>query len=300
MNPYYRDYSDFLAGHFEGKVQKLTVNAGFSCPNRDGTIGRGGCSYCINASFTPGYCRTGLDVAGQIEAGKRFFARKYPKMRYLAYFQAYTSTYGASVGRLLDLYGQALEQDGVVGLVIGTRPDCVNTQLLRGLRSLGGWVMVEYGAESAHDSTLRAVNRGHTWAQTVEAVMRTRSQGIHTGLHLINGLPGESIAMMMQTVDAVGLLAPDVVKFHQLQLLRGARLSQQVARGESDIHRFTLEEYVALCADIVRRLPRGVAIDRFVSQAPDDMLIYPRWGVKNHEFTALLHRRLDDVAARQL
>lgn len=294
MNPYYRDFADFLAEQFPGtKMQKLAVNAGFTCPNRDGTKGRGGCTYCNNLSFNPGYCSPRLSVSEQIEAGRRFFARKYPDMRYLAYFQAYTNTHSDDIDRLMSLYEEALAADGVDGVIIGTRPDCMPDALLARLRKLP-WVMVEYGAESSHNATLERINRCHTWEDTVDAVERTHAAGIPIGLHLIMGLPGETEEMMLRTVDAVGSLPVSTVKFHQLQLVRGTRMASDIEKGLYDIRRFTADEYAGLCVKIVRRLRPGIAIERFVSQTPADMLLYPRWGLKNYQFTNLLMRRLTD------
>lgn len=291
---FYRDYSDFLAEHFSGKVQKLTINAGFSCPNRDGTVGRGGCTYCNNQSFNPGYCASTAGVAEQLEKGKRFFARKYPNMRYLAYFQAYTNTHG-ELEQLLSLYREALAIDGVEGIIVATRPDSMPQQLLEamaGIKSEGHFVMVEYGAESSHDATLAAVNRCHTWAQTVDAVGRTRAAGIPVGLHLINGLPGEDEAMILATVEAVNSLPIDTVKFHQLQVVKGTTLARQVDEGAVSVRSWSVDEYIDLCCDIVGRLRRDIAIDRFVSQSPDELLISPRWGLKNYEFAAKLQQAL--------
>lgn len=294
MNPYYRDFAYFLAEQFPGtKMQKLAVNAGFTCPNRDGTKGRGGCTYCNNLSFNPGYCSPRLSVSEQIEAGRRFFARKYPDMRYLAYFQAYTNTHSDDIDRLMSLYEEALAADGVDGVIIGTRPDCMPDALLARLRKLP-WVMVEYGAESSHNATLERINRCHTWEDTVDAVERTHAAGIPVGLHLIMGLPGETEEMMLRTVDAVGSLPVSTVKFHQLQLVRGTRMASDIEKGLYDIRRFTADEYAGLCVKIVRRLRPGIAIERFVSQTPADMLLYPRWGLKNYQFTNLLMRRLTD------
>lgn len=294
MNPYYRDFADFLAEQFPGtKMQKLAVNAGFTCPNRDGTKGRGGCTYCNNLSFNPGYCSPRLSVSEQIEASRRFFARKYPDMRYLAYFQAYTNTHSDDIDRLMSLYEEALAADGVDGVIIGTRPDCMPDALLARLRKLP-WVMVEYGAESSHNATLERINRCHTWEDTVDAVERTHAAGIPVGLHLIMGLPGETEEMMLRTVDAVGSLPVSTVKFHQLQLVRGTRMASDIEKGLYDIRRFTADEYAGLCVKIVRRLRPGIAIERFVSQTPADMLLYPRWGLKNYQFTNLLMRRLTD------
>lgn len=290
----YRGFAEFLADHFDCKMQKLAVNAGFSCPNRDGTIGRGGCTYCNNQSFNPGYCMPTMSVSEQLEEGKRFFRRKYPDMRYLAYFQAYTNTH-AGLDRLLELYGEALAVDGVDGLIIGTRPDCVPSRLLDALAEMrreGRFVMIEYGAESSHDSTLRVVNRCHTWQTTVDAVERTASRGIPCGLHLINGLPGEDEAMILRTVDMVNTLPVATVKFHQLQLVRGTRMERDVAAGLYDVASWSADEYIDLCCKIVGRLRDDIAIERFVSQSPDHLLVRPRWGLKNYEFTARLDNEL--------
>ncbi|MDE6190580.1 MAG: TIGR01212 family radical SAM protein [Muribaculum sp.] len=289
----YRDFSDFLATHFAGKIQKISINAGFSCPNRDGTLGTGGCTYCNNQTFNPSYCAPSLSVTEQLEEGKRFFARKYPSMRYLAYFQAYTSTHG-DIERLKSLYEEALAVDGVVGLIIGTRPDCMPDELLDYLESLAArcFVLVEYGAESSHDSTLELINRCHTWGQTVEAVNRTAARGIHVGLHMIMGLPGESLEMMLSSVDALSALPIDTVKFHQLQIIRGTRLARDIEMGLYDVPRMSVEEYIDLCAMIVQRINPSIAIERFTSQSPEELLIYPKWGLKNYQFVNLLHRRL--------
>ena len=282
-------FADFLARHFEGKMQKLSVNIGASCPNRDGTVGRGGCTYCLNSSFTPAYCAEGVDsVTAQLVKGKAFFARKYPSMRYLAYFQSYTTTHGTTPEAMLERCREAMGVDGVEGIIIGTRPDCMPQPLLELLARELPWVMIEYGAESSHDTTLAAINRGHTWAQTVDAVNRTAAAGIPVGLHFINGLPGETEEMMLATVDRVNSLPVSVVKFHQLQLLRGTRMALDVERGLYDVPRYTPESYARLCARIARRLRPDIVIERFVSQSPPELLIYPRWGLKNYQFTRLV------------
>lgn len=293
MNPYYKDYSDFLSEHFDGKVQKLTVNAGFTCPNRDGSLGRGGCIYCNNSSFSPVTGDKGRSITEQLEDGKRFFADKYPQMKYLAYFQSYTNTYG-SLDALLDMYGEALAVDGVVGLIIGTRPDCMPQELLNALSELNSRhkIFIEYGAESSHDSTLLTINRCHDWATTVDAVTRTAEAKIPVGLHFILGLPGEDIPMMLRTVDRASELPIDTVKFHQLQIVRDTKLAADYLAGKIDLNIFDIDSYIELCAKIVARLRKDIAIERFVSQSPADLLIAPRWGLKNYEFTHRLFNRL--------
>ncbi len=273
-------------------MQKITIDAGLSCPNRDGTVGRGGCIYCNNSSFSPDK-GGGRSVAEQIEFGKSFFARKYSDMRYLAYFQSYTGTH-APIATLIDLYSEALRQPEVDGLIIGTRPDCMPDTLLKELAEMrkNVFVMVEYGAESFHDYTLQRINRCHTAAQTIDAVERTKAAGIETGLHLINGLPGENEDMILKSVDVVNSLPVDVVKFHQMQVVKGTVLAWQWQRGEADIISFSVDDYLALCVKIVKALRKDIAIERFVSQSPADMLLYPKWGMKNYEFTDRLNRAL--------
>lgn len=292
-NPYYKDYADFLAERFDGKVQKITVNAGFTCPNRDGSLGRAGCSYCNNSSFSPTTGAPSQSISQQILNGKRFFSKKYPEMRYLAYFQSYTNTYG-EVERLINLYKEALADDEVVGLIIGTRPDCMPDILLTRLAELNKLkpIIIEYGAESSHNLTLATVNRCHDWETTVDTTIRTHQAGLVVGLHFILGLPGETKEMMMETVDRASLLPIDCVKFHQLQIIKGTRLAADYLNGKIDIHLFEVDEYIALCADIISRIRPDIAIERFVSQSPDNLLIAPRWGLKNYEFTHRLFNAL--------
>ncbi|MBD5225022.1 MAG: TIGR01212 family radical SAM protein [Bacteroidales bacterium] len=299
MNKFYRDYADFLGDYFPGKMQKLTVDAGFTCPNRDGTVGRGGCSYCNNASFSPLAGGSRGSVEAQLEAGKRFFSRKYPEMRYLAYFQSYTSTHGDR-NALLDLYHEALGVDKVDGLIIGTRPDCVDKQLLDDLAAIGKPVFMEYGAESSYNSTLEAVNRCHTWEQTVEAVEITVACGLPVGLHFIMGLPGESREMMLETVRSAATLPLATLKFHQLQIIRGTRMAKDFLEGKlNSVTLFSPEEYISLCKDIVAlisELNSSIAIERFTSSAPPELLLAPRWGIKNYEFTHRLQRELHSMS----
>lgn len=292
----YRDFSQFLAEIFPCKMQKIAVNAGFTCPNRDGTKGRGGCTYCNNQTFNPAYCAPRLSVVEQLEEGKRFFGRKYPQMRYLAYFQAYTNTHG-DIERLMNLYEEALTVEKVDGLIIGTRPDCMPDELLMRLSDLQKRkrIIIEYGAETSHNGTLNRINRCHTWEDTVEAVNRTSNAGIPVGLHLIIGLPEETESMILETIDRVSELPVDTIKLHQLQLVKGTRMAMDVMQGLYDVPQFSVEDYIELCCRIVERVAPHIAIERFVSQSPDELLISPRWGLKNYEFTHRLNRRLAEL-----
>lgn len=295
MNPYYKDYSEYLAERFPGlKVQKLSINAGFSCPNRDGTISRGGCIYCDNRSFTPGYCNAGDSVSAQIAKGKEFFARKYPEMKYLAYFQSFTGTYNSAPEKLRQLYAEASSQEDIVGIIVGTRPDCLPEKILGLLEEVNEKVpvIVEIGAETSRDDTLRKINRGHSWSDVVNAVGDLSSRGIESGLHLIAGLPGESEEDVLTTIDKTLQLPVASIKLHQLQIISGTPLHKMWERGEIEVKSFTLEEYLELCVKIIRKTGKKVCIERFLSSAPPAMVVTPRWGLKNYEFTNLLKRSL--------
>lgn len=298
--PLYNEFASFLKAHFPYKVQKISINAGVTCPNRDGTKGLGGCTYCNNQTFNPDYCQTEKSVSRQLEEGKQFFARKYPDMKYLAYFQAYTNTYAGLEG-LKRKYEEALAVDGVVGLVIGTRPDCMPDDLLRYLEELNRqtFLLVEYGIESTSDETLRRINRGHTYAETVDAVCRTAGSGILTGGHVILGLPGETPAEIAGQAAVLSRLPLTTLKMHQLQLIRGTRMAQEYTRHPEDFHLFDVDEYIDLVIDYVERLRPDIVLERFVSQSPKELLIAPDWGLKNYEFTARVQKRMKEKGAYQ-
>ena len=289
----YRDFADFLGSRFDGKVQKISLHAGFTCPNRDGTIGVGGCTYCNNQTFSPDYCHTGKSITSQIDEGIAFFARKYPDMRYLAYFQAYTNTYG-ELEELKRKYEEALAHPGVVGIIIGTRPDCMPDDLLVYLAELSHrtFVLVEYGVESTCDETLRRINRGHDFAASADAIRRTAAAGVLVGAHLILGLPGETRAQMLDHARRMSQLPLDTLKLHQLQLIRHTRMAREYEERPQDFHHYAVDEYIDLAIDFAERLSPRIAIERFVSQSPASLLIAPNWGLKNHEFTARLLRRM--------
>lgn len=300
MNKPYFDFGDFLKLKFPYKVQKIAINAGFTCPNRDGTKGTGGCSYCNNQTFNPDYCKPELTITEQLEKGKKFFARKYPEMKYLAYFQAYTNTY-SELSQLRAMYEEALQVEDVVGIIIGTRPDCVPDQLLDYLQELSKthFVLMEYGAESANNKTLQTINRGHTWEETVDAVNRTKQRGLMCGLHIIMGLPGETEEDFMRTADRISELPIETLKIHQLQLIKGTKMAHQVEKGLVKIMQFNVDEYIDLCIKFIKRIRPGIALERFVSQSPEALLISPRWGLKNYEFTNKLNAKIQKDNVKQ-
>ena len=285
--PYYNDYGTWIRRQFPYRVQKISIDAGFTCPNRDGRISTGGCIYCDNRTFNPSYCQRRHSVTQQLEEGKRFFAHKYPDMKYLAYFQAFTNTY-APLSQLKALYEEALQVDDIVGIVIGTRPDCVSDELLDYLAELNQrtFVLVEYGIESANNDTLLRINRGHSFEQSQEAIQRTHQRGLLTGAHIILGLPGEDAAESLRQASIISNLPIDILKIHQMQIIRGTRLAEEFAANP--FHIYTVDEYIKLIAEYIQRLRPDLILERFVSQSPKELLIAPHWGLKNYEFTNLL------------
>ncbi len=285
--PHYNDYGTWIRRQFPYRVQKISIDAGFTCPNRDGRISTGGCIYCDNRTFNPSYCQRRHSVTQQLEEGKRFFAHKYPDMKYLAYFQAFTNTY-APLSQLKALYEEALQVDDIVGIVIGTRPDCVSDELLDYLAELNQrtFVLVEYGIESANNNTLLRINRGHSFEQSQEAIQRTHQRCLLTGAHIILGLPGEDAAESLRQASIISSLPIDILKIHQMQIIRGTRLAEEFAANP--FHIYTVDEYIKLIAEYIQRLRPDLILERFVSQSPKELLIAPHWGLKNYEFTNLL------------
>ena len=285
--PYYCDYGAWIRSRFPFRVQKISVDAGFTCPNRDGRISTGGCIFCNNRTFNPSYCDSRHSVSQQLEEGKRFFARKYPDMKYLAYFQAYTNTY-ASLDRLKALYEEALGVEDVVGIVIGTRPDCMSDELLDYLSSLNErtFLIVEYGIESANDLTLQFINRGHTFEQSRQAISKTHQRGILTGGHIILGLPGEDAEESIRQASLISALNLDILKIHQMQIIRGTALER--IYEQKPFHIYSVDEYIRLIASYIQHLRKDLVLERFASQSPPELLVAPHWELKNYEFTNLL------------
>lgn len=291
----YNEFGPWLKAKVGEKVQKISINAGFTCPNRDGRLGVGGCTYCNNQTFNPAYCRTERSVSEQLEEGKKFFARKYPDMKYLAYFQAYTNTYG-ELEDIKSKYEEALSVEGVVGLVVGTRPDCMPDELLDYLEELNRrcFLIVEYGIESTYDKTLMRINRGHNFQCTRKAVERTSDRGIITGGHMILGLPGETPDEIRAEASVISSLPLDTLKLHQLQLIKGTRMAEEYEISPRDFHLYSADEYVDLVIDFVELLRPDIVLERFVSQSPASLLAVPGWGLKNYEFVEKVRRRMKE------
>ncbi len=290
---YFNDFGGYMRRNFDFKVQKISIDGGFTCPNRDGSKGTGGCTYCNNRTFNPAYCHRHRSVTEQMHEGIAFFAHKYPHMRYLAYFQAYTNTY-ESIDVLRARYEEALAVDGCVGLVIGTRPDCMPEELLDYLQELSQrvYVMVEYGVESTDDATLRRINRGHDYATAIDAVRRTAARGLPVGVHIILGLPGEERTSLIRQARQLSELPITTLKLHQLQLIRGTRMAEEYKETPEDFHLFELKEYIEVVVDYLENLRPDIVVERFASQSPKELLIAPDWGLKNYELVDKIKRRM--------
>ena len=292
-------YNSFV-GYFKRKygerLQKIVLDAGFTCPNRDGKVGRGGCTYCDNAAFHPSYSTAGKSLHQQLDEGIEFHKVRYRTTEhYLAYFQSFSNTY-APLERLKELYEEALAHPQVVGLVIGTRPDCVDEQKLDYLAELAKShvVIVEYGIESCYDSTLARINRGHDFETARRAVQMTAERGIDVGVHFIFGLPGETKEMMLDACSMINDLPVRSVKFHQLQIVKGTRMEKEFAECPEDFEKFSLDEYLDFFVDILERLRPTLSIERFVGEVPPRFVNETPWGlIRNVELLRLLDRRLE-------
>jgi hypothetical protein len=291
----YLNYNEVLKKEFTERIQKVSINAGFTCPNRDGSKGWGGCTYCNNLTFSPGYCKPSKTVSQQVEEGVAFFKHKYASQLYLAYFQSYTNTYDG-VERLKAIYEEALSNPKVAGLVVGTRPDCVNDELLDYFAELSKkyYVMIEYGIESTSNETLDFINRGHTYEEAESAIRATAQRGIRTGAHIILGLPREGRATILSHAVKLSQLPLTALKIHQLQLVRGTKMAIQFEENPEWFHLYTAEEYCDLAIDFIELLHPNIGIERFISQSPQKLLIAPEWGLKNFEFLSLIEKRLEE------
>ncbi len=292
----FNSLSDHFVKEFGGRVQKVSVNAGFTCPNRDGNIGTGGCTYCNNQAFSPGYCSGEIPVKTQIEMGIGFHRKRYRRVsNYLAYFQTYSNTYD-NLQRLREVYCQALEVPGVRGLVIGTRPDCVDDKILGMISdiSVDNYVVVEYGIESCYNSTLKGVNRGHDFETSVEAVRKTAGFGIRTGGHIIFGLPGESRQDMLAEADILSALPLSTLKFRQLQIVKGTDMENQYKKTPEKFNLFTLDEYLDFLVQFTERLNPAIIIDRFAGEVPLRFIAGGiRWGLRNEQVLKIFEEKLE-------
>lgn len=294
----FNSYTEYIRSTFGGRIQKVVVDAGFTCPNRDGTKGVGGCTYCNNDAFNPSYCDLKEPLHDQIARGIRFHAVRYRKAtRFLVYFQPYSNTF-APLSKLKVLYEQALTYPGVAGLVIGTRPDCIEEEKLDYLQELSSrcYLQVEYGIESPYDQTLRRINRAHDFQTGVEAIEATHSRGIRTCAHFIFGLPGESEEMMLKTAEIISGLPLDSVKFHQLQIVKGTPMQREFREKPADFYHFTIAGYIDFIIRFVERLSPKVVIERFSGEVPPNMLDHSEW--LNVRYDAILRMVEQEMEGR--
>jgi radical SAM protein (TIGR01212 family) len=291
-------YPDYFRSMYGARVQKVSIDAGFSCPNRDGTKGSGGCTYCNNDAFNPSYCLPSKSVTQQVNEGIEFHRGRYKEaVSYLAYFQAYSNTY-APLDTLAALYEEALNHEDIIGIIIGTRPDCIDMGKLDYLKEISKrrYVAVEYGVESCNNKTLQRINRRHTYEDAVNAIEGTASRGINTGAHFIFGLPGETRDDMFTQVDIISKLPLTTIKFHQLQIFKGTVMEKEFIEKPYDFELFSLEDYLSFFVRFLERLNPGFVVERFTGEAPPRFLNRLMWGEKRTDQIAdLIEKRLEEL-----
>ena len=317
-NRRFKSYSNYFTKQFGGRVQKISIDAGFSCPNRDGKISTGGCTFCSNDAFNPSYCRPEKSIKQQIEEGIEFHQRRYRRAnKYLAYFQPFSNTY-KPLEELKRIYAEALEPidssqrttqrrndmdskaeetPEIIGIVIGTRPDLVNEDILHYLNEIQKthYVMLEYGVESVYDGTLKRVNRGHDFATAEKAIRMTAEHGIPCGAHFIFGLPGESKTMMLDAADVISRLPLTTVKFHQLQIFKGTPMAEEYLEHPEHFHLFDLEEYIDFVIDFAERLNPDIVIERFAGEVPPRYLVSEPWmKLRYDEVLSRIEKRMEE------
>ena len=293
----FNSYSRYFAKQFGSRVQKISIDAGFSCPNRDGKISTGGCTFCSNEAFNPSYCRPEKSIKQQIEEGIAFHQRRYRRAnKYLAYFQPFSNTH-KPLDELKSIYQQALEVPEIAGIVVGTRPDLVDETLLQHFNEIqkSHYVMLEYGVESVYDDTLKRVNRGHDFATAEKAIRMTAKYGIPCGAHFIFGLPGETKAMMLNAADIISQLPLTTVKFHQLQIFKGTPMAEEYQAHPEHFHLFDLEEYINFVIDFAERLSPDIVIERFAGEVPPRYLVSEPWmKLRYDEVLVRIEKRMEE------
>jgi len=282
----YHAWNEAVKARHGGRVQKVSIAAGFTCPNRDGLLGTGGCTFCNNAGFTPGYLDRRQSISEQIDAGLDFLRRRYPgTQRYIAYFQSYSNTYG-EFERLRACYEEALAHPQIGGLAIGTRPDCLPDAVLDYLAGLAGEhiIELEIGVESCNDAALARVKRGHDFAASVDAIVRAAARGLEVTAHLMLGLPGESYASMLDGARRLSALPIRALKLHQLQLVRGTALAREWQRDPDAVPLLDEAACLGLLADFIERLSPAILLQRLGSEVPPSLKLAPQWNLRLSEF----------------
>ncbi|MBI4714469.1 MAG: TIGR01212 family radical SAM protein [Nitrospirae bacterium] len=298
MSRHYFSYNEYLKKTFPFKVYKIPLDAGFTCPNRDGALGYGGCIYCENKSFSPNSQGDRRSVSEQIARGIAFYKTRRNAEKFIAYFQAYTNTY-APVTHLKALYDEALTFPEVVGLSIGTRPDCVSDEALDLLADYARrtHLWVEFGLQTIYDQTLDWVHRGHTFAQFEDAVRRTKARGLPICVHVILGFPGETREMMLKTAETLAALGIDGIKIHHLYVAEKTLMEKIYRKGEIPV--MDLDDYVPLVCDFLERIPDRVAVQRLMGELDGDYLVAPRWGKRKQEILAAIEAEFQRRGTRQ-
>jgi radical SAM protein (TIGR01212 family) len=288
-------YSNYFRKLYGGRLQKVSIDAGFTCPNRDGTSGTGGCTYCNNDAFNPSYCHPSKTITVQLSEGIEFLRKRYREpAAYLAYFQAFSNTY-APLERLKTLYEEALSFPEIAGIIIGTRPDCIDSEKLDYFSELSEnhFIAVEYGVESCYDKTLKRINRGHTFGQAADAIKMTAERGIKTGAHFIFGLPGESREEMLMEAGIISSLPLHTVKFHQLQIIKGTEIEREFIAKPYDFNLFSFDDYVEFFILFLERLNPGIVVERFTGEAPPVYLHEQKWNKKRtDEIVRIIEKKL--------
>ncbi|PKP17717.1 MAG: TIGR01212 family radical SAM protein [Bacteroidetes bacterium HGW-Bacteroidetes-21] len=301
MTKLYNDYSSYIKTKFGQRVQKISVNAGFTCPNRDGSKGRGGCIYCDNTTFNPAYSSATKSISQQLLEGIAFFKEKYPIQEYIAYFQSYSNTY-ASVDVLKKLFDEAIATPGIIGLAIATRPDCINKEIIDLLSDYAKklFVVVEFGIESTLNKTLQTINRCHTWEESKTAIKMTATAGIPVCVHVILGLPGEINNDFILHAQRISELPVHFIKLHQLQVIKNTTLADYYLLNPDKYRTYTVDEYASIVCEFLEYLSPKIVVERFTSESPPEKVIAPKWGrLKNFEVTEIIRKKLDELGTFQ-
>lgn len=294
-NRRFNAYTNYLRGLFGCRVQKVSINAGFTCPNRDGTKATGGCTFCNNDAFSPSYCRAEKSIKQQILEGILFHETRYKTAdKYLAYFQAFSNTY-KPLKDLKEIYNQALEDERVIGLVIGTRPDCIDNEKLEYFKKLAEdyYIVIEFGIESCNNDTLNRINRGHTFEETVRVINETSAMGIRTGAHMIFGLPGESKDEMLNSAKIISRLPLNNIKLHQLQIIKETTVAEEYKKNPGEFYIFDFDEYIDFMVSYLELLNPAFIVERIAGEVPPRYNSGKQWGLRYDQILSILEKRLE-------
>ncbi|MBI9035851.1 MAG: TIGR01212 family radical SAM protein [Bacteroidales bacterium] len=295
-NKRYNAYVDYFRREFGSRVQKISINAGSTCPNRDGSLGTGGCTFCNNDAFNPSYCIPELSITQQLDEGSVFHKKRYKTTKFIAYFQAYSNTYG-DFEKLKTQYEEALRYPDLVGIVIGTRPDCIDQEKLEYFKKLSEkhYIIIEYGVESVYNKTLEKINRGHSFEKSVEAIEMTADMGLKTGAHMIFGLPGESHEEMLASAEILSKLPLNNIKFHQLQIITDTAMGKDFIENPDQFNLFEMDDYVNFIVQFIERLNPEFVIERFSGESPPRFILNKKWGPRSDEVARIIESRFEEL-----